>query len=192
MRAIPPPLPSAGPGPQMKTPGANRGVPILSLASRSWPEVALPAKDAGPHAFRRRGVEPARTAARAAEVQQHAAAESRIGRLMLRLDLRVDDFHADIEVRHRVPYGSRTDAPDVEDGGGEENRTGEEVRRRTQEVTKRTDRRRTHDARRIVVVVGRREGAEHGRAQSRGPVVLERRCDRPHRGQLEADRKSVV
>src|ERR1044072_529478 len=65
----------------MKPPGLHRGFPVLMRFSRSWPEVALPAEDAGPHFFRRRVVEPARTTART------AAGESDQGWIILCLDL---------------------------------------------------------------------------------------------------------
>src|SRR5437762_3248653 len=86
------------------------------MIKRSRPEVTLDAQDARPDVLvvdalaridgvRARELKRARAASRTGGTGCPAAER--------RLDLRVHDFKADIEVRHRVPDRTRTDLPGV-------------------------------------------------------------------------------
>src|SRR5690348_7198320 len=75
-----------------------------------WPEVALDAEQTREHVLARRGVEADSAATGTGEVERDLA------RVVLRLEARVHQLETDIEVRHRVPDGTRADVPDVEVG----------------------------------------------------------------------------
>src|SRR5947208_2755066 len=78
------------------------------MIRRSWPEVALQTQERAPDALARREVDARRTAARTRKVEHH------LTRVELRLDARVGDFEADIELRRRVPDRAQAEGPHSE------------------------------------------------------------------------------